>query len=121
MKTAPPECFRFALGALMLLGVPGGAKSFENDVERFLKTFCHDCHADGNSEGGFELDRVAQDLNQPPTFATWERLFDRVADAEMPPPDASQPSDAERQQFVEQLGKPLALPMRRQKERRCDV
>ncbi len=103
---ASGQC-RFALAAITLLAVPIHANSFEGDVDRFLATYCHECHADGGAEGGFELDRLTSDFRDPRIFASWERLFDLVAEAEMPPAEAPQPDVAERARFVEQLGKSL--------------
>lgn len=107
MNTASSGCYRYALVAFALLGIPGRAGSFDGDIKVFLTTFCRDCHADGSSEGGLDLDALGQDLSQPQVFASWERLYDRVAEAEMPPPDSSQPSHGERERFVAQLRQPL--------------
>lgn len=69
----------------------------------FIQKHCVDCHTDGAEEGGLTLEDLAADLNSAATFARWERLFDRVASGEMPPADADQPSDAERNNFIQSL------------------
>lgn len=98
---------RIALAALSLLAYSSRAECRDDEVQPFLREFCHDCHTGGSSEGGFRLDRLAPDLAEPQAFATWERLHDRVAVQEMPPPDAEQPAAARRQRFIEQLGQRL--------------
>lgn len=77
-------------------------------MEPFFSRYCNDCHAGGEHEGGLSLDELASDLDDPATFAKWERIFDRVENREMPPDDADQPSDQHRQGFARLLGDSLS-------------
>ncbi|MGB7343983.1 MAG: DUF1592 domain-containing protein [Pirellulaceae bacterium] len=103
--------FRFltvaACGILLPVSAFGLDDSFSQKLNPFLKKFCHDCHADGAAEGGLSLDQMENDLANTSAFARWERLFDRVADGEMPPADSEQPSDSLRKSFITALGRPL--------------
>ncbi len=94
-----------AVGLGLGLGFAGGQScaAAERRLEAFLRDHCHDCHADGTSEGGLDLQQLRFKLDQPQSFASWERLFDRVERREMPPPDASQPTAGERSDFVSEL------------------
>ncbi|MEQ8785512.1 MAG: DUF1592 domain-containing protein [Pirellulaceae bacterium] len=76
-------------------------------VETFLKTTCHDCHANGEEEGGLDLAVLGAELSDVALFAKWERIYDRVADGEMPPAEADQPTAADRQAFLNALGTQL--------------
>lgn len=80
----------------------------------YLARYCADCHAEGGDEGGFTLESLGgeigdADLRDESTFALWERVFDRIELGEMPPSDAQQPSDEEKNRFLEQLKSPLSI------------
>lgn len=95
---------RLAAFAIAVLFLPSEALSLDRDVDAFLEAFCQDCHANGSSEGGFDVDALKRDLSQPQSFTTWQRIFDRVTQSEMPPEDASQPSKVQQTEFGERLG-----------------
>jgi hypothetical protein len=68
-------------------------RRFAEQVEPFLKTYCHECHGGQDPEAGLNLtayrslDSVAKD------WQTWDIVLERLEAAEMPPKDASrQPS-----------------------------
>lgn len=73
----------------------------------FLKQHCVDCHGPYAQEGGLRVDQLPQDLHNPDNLALWVRLWDRVAEGEMPPADAQQPTAAERDAFVAAAQKDL--------------
>ena len=94
----------------------------------FLTKHCADCHGDGGEEGGFAIEQtpwLARARAAAPdqsggefdgaTFDRWVRLLDRVADGEMPPEEAEQPTADERAAFTESLRADLvALDRERQ-------
>lgn len=66
-----------------------------------LAQHCSDCHADGASEGGLDLDSLSDDLNDAETFAMVVRIVDRIRNGEMPPPEDADPIPAEqRREFA---------------------
>ena len=77
------------------------------DVDSFLKIYCHECHADGESQGGLTLDTLPSKLSDAANFSKWVRVHDRVNVNEMPPKRSEQPSDVERQAFLKSLNQPL--------------
>ena len=78
------------------------------DVDvRFLKKHCADCHMDGASKGGLDLDQASTDLKDAETLRRWVRLFDRVRDGEMPPPKKAVVPAPERDAFLKSLGETL--------------
>ncbi|QDT09941.1 hypothetical protein K239x_18940 [Planctomycetes bacterium K23_9] len=98
----------FALGDFWV-GVSHAAETVPRQIlNPFLAKYCGDCHADGADEGGLSLDDLGDNLNDAATFARWERLFDRVADGEMPPVDSEQPTMDVRSAFSKALALSLA-------------
>ena len=87
--------------------VTSAAEPFSQSLQPLLTRYCNDCHAEGAEEGGFDLGKLSDDLSDAATFAKWERLYDRVRTKEMPPEDADQPTEAERQKFLKSLEQPL--------------
>ncbi len=83
------------------------ADDFSKPLASFLQTFCNDCHADGAEEGGLAIDSLSRNLDDPASFARWERIFDRVNSGEMPPADAEQPTADQRDGFASSLSAPL--------------
>lgn len=90
---------RFDCGRCVAEELPGSG---------FFQAYCHDCHAKGASEGGLDLGKLDRDLAQPQTLAMWIRIHDRVKDGEMPPPDAKQPSEKNKAEFLATFGKPIS-------------
>lgn len=89
---------------IILTTSSGPAFGFMEAITPFLETHCFDCHADGSDKGGLDFDRLGRDLDDPATFAVWERVLDRVFDNEMPPAKRSlRPSATEKKQFGQQL------------------
>ena len=100
---------RPALIAVVLLG--GGISTAQGTespalttLHAFLDRHCGDCHAGGAAEGGFDLDQVGGDWDDPATFARWQRVFDRVDRREMPPRDAEALPPEAMAAFLGQLG-----------------
>ncbi len=96
------------IAAVLLAGPGPDAAASENlsltTVRAFLSQHCGDCHAGGADEGGFDLDQLGGDADDPATFARWERIFDRMDRREMPPPDAEPLSVDDLKGFLDQLG-----------------
>ena len=94
---------RFALITLIVAGSlspsPGMAGG-RPDQHPLIARYCNECHSKQLSEGGLDFSQLGTDLEDAATFARWERIFDRLAQNEMPPPDADQPTAKERQAFT---------------------
>ena len=79
--------------------VPGRALHAEDmppAVAAVFQQYCADCHADGAAEGGFQFDTAAVDWSSHDALHAWEDAHQRISRQLMPPPDADQPSAAER-------------------------
>ncbi|MEM6690285.1 MAG: DUF1592 domain-containing protein [Planctomycetota bacterium] len=81
------------LSAERFHNVPRKVPVPREQIDGFLNQFCIDCHNDEFSEGGFNLDRLGNDLSDAATFSRWVRVIDRVQLGEMPPEEPIQADD----------------------------
>jgi len=81
---------------------------WKRELLPFLELHCYDCHGDGAKKGGLAMDQLSFDLEDPATFVTWERIYDRATSGEMPPKKiVERPTASELAFFSKQLGPPL--------------
>lgn len=73
----------------------------------FVSRFCIDCHNAETGEAGLDLTALPGDFANPDQFRRWVRIHDRSSLGEMPPKDAPQPSNEDRQTFVRELAQTL--------------
>ena len=90
---------------LLLAQQPGDATVAWPEAPRgFLERHCADCHADGAAKGNFRLEallgRPGLEEQSVPWLHALLRVRERVASAEMPPPDAEAPTPAERAELT---------------------
>ena len=88
MNRSRTVCLALSLAGL----VPGAAaaQSFEADVRPLVETSCMACHGD-RTVTPLNLARLGFDLTDRDTFGAWERIYERVHNGEMPPPDVPTP------------------------------
>lgn len=79
------------------------AADFERTMRPFIEDHCTDCHDAETQKGDLRLDTLAPDFADAKRFATWERVFDKVARGEMPPKKKERPPQAELQPAMEWL------------------
>lgn len=72
-------------------------------IRPFLDRYCADCHSGDQAEGGLDFQRYPDVPAIHADRRTWGRVFDRIRVKAMPPDDADQPSDEERQHVVDWL------------------
>ena len=77
-------------------------KAFKLHVEKFVAKYCFECHGD-RPKAGLNL-RVAVKKPGDPAFSRkWMECIANVNAHDMPPDDADQPTDDERQHFLDAL------------------
>jgi len=103
------------LCVLIVLLFPTHGSAQLANVEPFLKQHCYDCHADGTTEGGLDIKKLSRDLDDEAAFATWERMFDRVNDGEMPPADVVPPSSSAKRTMISKLASELTSAHQKRK------
>jgi hypothetical protein len=72
----------------------------------FLRDYCHDCHDGDVSKGDLNLADLKFDPANSANFKTWQQVFERVRDDEMPPAKKPRPAKSD-------LGRFLADPISR--------
>ena len=64
-------------------------------IGKFLGQHCRDCHSGDEPEAGLSLTELPFDLNKPHVFESWQRVYERVRDGEMPPDSDLGPKDTD--------------------------
>ena len=107
-----PACVLLRLLPLgLLLTVPfdtalaEAAEPFRETVLPFVKTYCLECHNPKKTEGELDLTRYSSAEAVAKDYRKWEHVVTFVTKEEMPPPDAKQPTPAERGEVLGVLGK----------------
>lgn len=81
-------------------------KTFKENVEPFVKTYCARCHGGGRAKANVNLEVALKDPGRGTAFLHWKKAVANVKVHDMPPEDAAkQPTDEERLQFIEWIGK----------------
>lgn len=73
-------------------------------IQSFLSKHCLDCHRGTEPKGGLDLKSLSGDLTDDAVQKRWVRIFDRVRDGEMPPPDVADVTPQGKQQFLNSTG-----------------
>jgi hypothetical protein len=73
-------------------------------LDRFIKEYCIDCHRDENAPNDLRLDSLDTNAlihaSQPVETIGWESIRRRIAARQMPPADATRPSESEFERAV---------------------
>lgn len=90
----------------LILGPHGGISAeLPVPVRSGIESHCADCHDDLTMKGDLDLFALDFDPADPGNRDRWTRIFDRVAQGEMPPPEKGHDfTAAERAVFVAALG-----------------
>jgi hypothetical protein len=87
--------------ALMASGTTAHAKPetepFSGAVAPLVKQYCVGCHGTKDPEGNMSLAGLTGDLAKPEELRIWQSVLDRIESHDMPPAEAEQPSETERQ------------------------
>tara|TARA_R110002096_G_scaffold16106_33_gene55240 strand:- start:7546 stop:9861 length:2316 start_codon:yes stop_codon:yes gene_type:complete len=86
--------FEFSLPSL---GTGSPAVSFLDDVEPILIDHCYECHGDGSSKGGIELDAFDSHEDLLAALELWEGVHHNIDAFLMPPSEKPQMEDFERE------------------------
>ena len=83
---------RFSLAGLLLTGA-ASAQSFQEDLRPLVRDSCVRCHG-VRTVTPLNLIDLDYDLTDHETFATWQKVYERLERGEMPPATAPQPDRA---------------------------
>lgn len=80
-------------------------KTFKDQVAPFVKTYCYECHGDRRMKGGVTFHPAMKNPGDAAYNRRWKMGLATVNAHDMPPDDADkQPTDAERQAFMDWVG-----------------
>ena len=80
-------------------------KTFKEKVAPFVKKFCIECHG-SRPEAGINLESAVKTPGATSSFLHWKKAVANVKVHDMPPEHASKiPTEDERQQFIEWIGR----------------
>ena len=77
-------------------------------VQRFLTTYCTDCHGAAKQKGDRRFDKLLLPAAKVDTLIELKDIMDQIHLGEMPPKKSPQPSPAEQKAFLEQVAQALA-------------
>jgi len=81
-------------------------KSFKDVVTPFVETYCSRCHGQNKQKGGINFGPSLKKPGETASSKRWKQAFAIVKSHEMPPDEADkQPTDEERQKFLNGIGK----------------
>ncbi|MCA9123328.1 MAG: DUF1592 domain-containing protein [Planctomycetaceae bacterium] len=80
---------------------------FRDTTAPLLRELCVDCHGNQQSEAKVNLEQFALEPDFATDFKLWRKVVEKLEQREMPPKDALQPSDIDRQQLISVLRQQL--------------
>lgn len=83
----------------------------------FVRSNCVDCHDGDSGEGGFDVGELKADLTKGDDFERWVRVFDRVRNGEMPPPEDAELDSEELEKFLPATERALSIAGRALRQR----
>lgn len=88
------------------------AHEYEAEIQPLLRRYCHECHGADLAEADIDLSALDEWEEVSRESQTWQRVAEMLGGSLMPPEDAPQPTEAEKQQIEKWLHKYLALEAR---------
>ena len=104
---------QFWCWAIVLAVVIGGTRRVSAAIQieearglEGFETYCMDCHDASTAEGGFNLEKRLSQIRMDGTLA-----FENLITRRMPPEDAEQPTDADREEMLKVLAARSKFPV----------
>ena len=98
------------LSFVLILSLAAGTTSADPlppTAANFVSSFCGDCHSGPDAEGELRLDAKEIDWQSHDARKHWERVLNALQQNAMPPADADQPGEKQREQMLNWLDKAL--------------
>ncbi len=92
-------CFCYALVCNSVLSQSPSAQN----LQAFLNTYCTECHGATKQESDRRFDKVSLPITHLDGLIEFKDIADQLHLGDMPPRDAKQPPQSERQHFLQQL------------------
>ncbi len=82
--------------------------AIEIAMQEFFSKHCVACHEVDNASGSFAITQLPDlTVTQPVDVASWEKVLKRIRSRQMPPPDATRPSEQEYVEAIESIDQAL--------------
>ncbi|MCB1211610.1 MAG: DUF1592 domain-containing protein, partial [Verrucomicrobiales bacterium] len=78
-------------------------KAFSEHVVPFVKEYCLECHSNRRSKAGLNFEVAVRKPGDPAFNRKWVQAMANVNAHDMPPDDSDQPTEAERQNFLDSI------------------
>lgn len=101
---------RVLLIVALITGVQGRSHANESLGEEFVQRFCTQCHGSQVQEADLRLDQF-DEIPPADQSERWRDVWRQVSEQEMPPEDAAQPSQAERDELLHWISKKHGEPL----------
>ncbi|MGL6076249.1 MAG: DUF1592 domain-containing protein [Fimbriiglobus sp.] len=102
------ESWLFTLLVVVSAVRPLSAADDGGQIQKFLKTYCNDCHGPKQQKADRRFDQLVLPVHKADTLVDLKDILDQIHLGEMPPKKAPQPTAAESKGFVEQVTKAMA-------------
>ena len=76
-------------------------REYSATVQPFLNSYCVSCHTGEKAAAQLDLRQYTSAASVVQDFAKWDRVRDKLAAHQMPPKQAKQPPEADRQQVID--------------------
>ena len=101
-------CPALLLGAALTCGADNGPDSpaqaaFTQHIRPLTEPFCGKCHGVKDGAAGIHLTDVADAVALQRDAAAWRKVLTQLRDRAMPPKNAPQPTEAQRQQMIDAI------------------
>ena len=93
------RCTLLAIAMAAHLAVAGGNQDRGNQDQGFLQTHCLNCHSENKKKSDVQLNQLQLPVNDK-NHELWTEVVQNIQRGDMPPKDAEQPSDTQRQAFL---------------------
>src|SRR5688572_15828694 len=80
-------------------------KAFKEGITPFINNYCTRCHGQERQKGGINFGPALKSPGETASNARWKQAIAAVKSHDMPPEDAKQPSEEEREKFLAGLAK----------------
>ena len=80
-------------------------KIFKDQVTPFFKTYCTQCHGDRKMKGGLTFSPALKNPGVASSTKRWKQALANLKAHDMPPEDADQPTEEERQMYLDWVGR----------------
>jgi len=82
-------------------------KQFDQSVKPLLKRYCFDCHGPDEQESNLRIDVLDPDMVKGQHGGKWREVLDALNRGDMPPDEAAQPSEQEREVIIDWMASAL--------------